>query len=332
MIAQIGVPAPYASTRHDVVQQRRREGKNYEDPLKELTDLSGCRIICYYPDDIEHIDQLIRSNFRVDRKNSVKKDEVGNPKEFGYRSRHIVVSFFAARLKLPESRHFKGMKCEIQVRTALQHAWAAIEHKLQYKSREDVPKPIQRKFYQMSAMLEVADDQFQAIRDNLGELRKTYKKVITEGRSPVPLNAESLDVYLCDSEKLKQLSKVLLERRVLVKYPPRKDAGLLGKLLRSLPLVRIDDIKTLDAFIEAKTPNQWGDSLERFWESWRSALADLNSHGVPAAQRQLKLNVTSLVRLLLIVGSDKAAGARISSSYPFGRNLQAAVTRVLDQQ
>lgn len=302
-----------------------RDEKSYENPLADMTDLSGCRVICYYPDDIERIDKVIQNEFKIDRRNSVKKDQVKNPKEFGYRSRHLIVKPSPARARLVEWRPYKDMKCEIQVRTALQHAWAAIEHKLQYKQRDDVPQPVQRKFYQMAAILEVADDQFLSIRDALVELRRDYEVGISKGEDAIPLDSESLDVFLTASKDLEALTAKLLASRVQVTYPPKEDPGLLGKLLRTLPLAHIADLRSLETLIQSKNPDEWTRLLDPIWTAWRTSLSGRNQKLASVSTRKLRLNITSLVRLLLILSVGKPVRKRITSSLPFGSNLQRAI-------
>lgn len=186
-----------------------REGKSYSDPTAEITDLSASRVICYYNRDIDLIDELVRKNFHVDEGNSERRDRKDNPKEFGYLSRHLVISLSDDRTKFDEYGRFRGMKAELQVRTALQHAWAAIEHKLQYKNQAEVPEPLQRKLFQISALLELADDEFEFLREKLGKLREEYKEEIESGDQQLPINVESIDVYLSTSITISEIKSKL---------------------------------------------------------------------------------------------------------------------------
>jgi ppGpp synthetase/RelA/SpoT-type nucleotidyltranferase len=91
-----------------------RDGKDYRDPLVDITDLVGCRIICYYPSDVDKIEHIVRNNFKVDEKNTPSASErVENPREFGYKSRHLIVLPSDARAALPEFRRFANLKAEV---------------------------------------------------------------------------------------------------------------------------------------------------------------------------------------------------------------------------
>jgi ppGpp synthetase/RelA/SpoT-type nucleotidyltranferase len=63
------------------------------------------------------------------------------------------------------------------VRTILQHAWAEIEHDIQYKSARALPPALRRRLAALAGLLEIADREFQAIRDEHDSDRGTPKRV-----------------------------------------------------------------------------------------------------------------------------------------------------------
>jgi len=75
-------------------------------------------------------------------------------------------------LKLSEYALFDKMKCEIQVRTILQHAWAEIEHDLVYKSPADIPFRVRRRFASLAGLLEIADREFESLRQDEMAVRR----------------------------------------------------------------------------------------------------------------------------------------------------------------
>src|SRR4051794_35963205 len=54
------------------VEKIRRKNEKYEDPLGEVTDLCGLRIVAYYLDDVDRIGELVEREFVVDLENSVR--------------------------------------------------------------------------------------------------------------------------------------------------------------------------------------------------------------------------------------------------------------------
>jgi putative GTP pyrophosphokinase len=149
---------------NSIANKLQRPERSYVD-LTDLTDLAGVRVTTYFLDHIEMISDLIENEFTVDWDNSSDKRTLMDPDRFGYVSLHYVVEFSPSRTDLLEYQRFLGLKAEIQIRSLLQHVWAEIEHDLGYKSNQSVPRPIRRRFARLAGMLELADDEFVAIRD-----------------------------------------------------------------------------------------------------------------------------------------------------------------------
>lgn len=145
--------------------------KKYLSPLKDITDLAGVRLVYLYKTDRPRIEKLIESEFEVIEK--VDKVEEQDEDKFGYGAVHFLVHLGR---KSSGARYddLKGLVCEIQVRTVLQDAWAIIAHHLSYKQESDIPKVLKRKLNSLSGLFETADDQFDQVRAE----RKQYKKTI----------------------------------------------------------------------------------------------------------------------------------------------------------
>ena len=56
------------------------------------------------------------------------------------------------RRRLAEWKPCAGLRAKIQVRPSLQFAWSAVNHKLNYKSPTEVPRKLQRRMFQLSAL------------------------------------------------------------------------------------------------------------------------------------------------------------------------------------
>lgn len=169
--------------------------KHYSDPFTDMEDWCGVRIICYYPSDVEKILEIIRKEFElISEENTAER--LG-PQEFGYRSVHLIVQLRPEWLHVPVHRGLKNVKAEIQVRTVLMHAWAEIQHKLAYKSQDQVPANFQRQFYRLSAKFEEADEQFDALRRDLQRYRRRIDvESKTKTMAETPLNLETFIAFL----------------------------------------------------------------------------------------------------------------------------------------
>lgn len=107
---------------------------------------------------------------------------------------------------LKEFKAFAGLKAEAQVRTLLQHTWAAIDWKFRYKEEREAPKPLRRRLFRISALLEAADNEFSQVKVELDSLRKQYSERLSSGELDIALNTESVATYLADSQTVKSIA------------------------------------------------------------------------------------------------------------------------------
>lgn len=110
---------------------RKIDGKqNYNDPLNEIQDQVGSRIVPYYLDDVQRIEQVVRRYFRhVESQDVVPESE----SEFGYFGKHLVLFVPNQLLDVPVSTETYPRFFELQIKTLFQHAWAEANHDLGYK-------------------------------------------------------------------------------------------------------------------------------------------------------------------------------------------------------
>ena len=131
---------------------------------------------------------------RTDKSDVLKEEE-----RFGYQSVHYIVSLTENRTTLTEYRRYKDLVAEIQVRTVLQHAWAEIEHDIQYKSIETIPAPYRRRFLALAGLFELADRELDSLQTEDEALQKSAQQSVQQGElDEVAITPESLKTYLDD--------------------------------------------------------------------------------------------------------------------------------------
>ena len=241
----------------------QRERKDYRNPLEEVTDLVGIRIIAYYKEDVDRIGEIIKREFDVDWENSIDKAQTLDPDRFGYLSVHYVISLSSHRKELTEWKAFANIKAEIQVRTILQHAWAEISHKLIYKTAEEVPKNLRRQLFRLSALLELADEDFSNLSKLIEEAKEHCSQELKKGKLDIGLDLTSLDVYLDSTKQHLKWMKIAEEVGYIsmedfIETPQLREILEHDKkrLLKILYLLGIKTVLELDEIL--KDANKWG--------------------------------------------------------------------------
>lgn len=100
------------------------------------------------------------------------------------------------RLGLSEYKVYKNLKCEVQVRTLLQHAWAEIEHDRNYKFAGVLPNEIKRRFYLVAGVLELMDCEFDKLSKDIDEYAKSMKKAVSKGDYNLGIDSKSVEQYM----------------------------------------------------------------------------------------------------------------------------------------
>lgn len=229
----------------------KRPGKNYTNPISEITDLCGIRIITYYTEDIYKIAELIEKEFDVDFENSVDKTKVESPDKFGYQSMHYIIKLNKNRSKLIEWKAFKNFQVELQIRTILQHSWSAIDHKIRYKSKGEIPPELKRKIFRLSALLELADEEFLSIKNQTIVFSENVEKSIDTGNLDLKFNVISLASYFANNEKINLIVNTALKLGFLNPKFEDDDAEyyFFNRLIDVLTTTKMKTIKDLDNFL-----------------------------------------------------------------------------------
>lgn len=170
--------------------------KGYATPGRQLSDLTGIRVIVFFESQIEPICTLLREIFDVIEDEVADHTRAAAPDRFGYRSMHLTCKLGGRRDNLLEYKDITNLQFEIQIRTVLQHAWAELAHDRAYKFGGSLPEDIQRRINLCSAMLEMMDREFVSIVDQIGIYNDKIKSQGKEEFRSVGIDSISLSIYL----------------------------------------------------------------------------------------------------------------------------------------
>ncbi len=184
-------PKSVASFAGKVIRKRSK----YRDPVNQLTDLCGARVIARTETEVRAFCDFIEDRFEIDWDNTVARGhfEMGwgtaedpgqlGAAEFGYRSVHYVVSVGPdSDLGVRVPKAIRGLKAEVQVRTTAEHAWADFGHDLSYKGAFRLPLKWQRQLSIIAAQLEDVDHAFAEIERGMRAYASSYGAYRDEGQ------------------------------------------------------------------------------------------------------------------------------------------------------
>ena len=104
--------------------------KKYSEPLRQIQDQLGARIVTFYVSDVDRIGKLVSRYFRpVESKDVVPDSEW----EFGYFGRHYILVVPSDVIEKSMDKSHVPQFFELQVKTLFQHAWSESNHDLGYK-------------------------------------------------------------------------------------------------------------------------------------------------------------------------------------------------------
>ena len=196
-------------------------GKDY-NIQDHITDLIGVRVICLYETDIPLVEAIIKEHLLILEITDKTILLLNDIRAFGYKGLHFDLKLNQIRRTLPEYERFSDMQFELQVRSIVQDAWSEVDHKLKYKKQ--IPDNLQRRIIRLSALFELADQEFVAIRDETEELEKAAIHVndkedtIKLQNAETPLNSFSF-------------LSILRRRHPNYNFEPAKIDGLVDEIM-----------------------------------------------------------------------------------------------------
>ncbi len=125
-----------------------------------IHDIAGIRVICNYVNDCYHVARLLTN--QDDIRLIEMKDYIKNPKESGYMSLHLVLEIPIFLSEGPKPIHV-----EVQIRTIAMDFWASLEHKLKYKTDNNVPLDIKQELQECAKSISEIDQKMQTIHNRL---------------------------------------------------------------------------------------------------------------------------------------------------------------------
>lgn len=169
--------------------------KGYEDPLNEVEDLVGVRVVCLFTADLPRLRAIVYEAFEVVSEDD--KVEGGPADSFGYMSVHYICRLHPNNAG-PRYRGLENIKFEVQCRTILMDAWANVSHYLAYKGEASIPEPLKKDFHALAGLFYVADKHFELFfKDSEGSQVSAAETVAAADRlEEVPINRDTLQALL----------------------------------------------------------------------------------------------------------------------------------------
>lgn len=137
----------------------------YLEPLDEIQDQVGARIVTFYLADVQRLESLVTKHFRAieDKPVAPERDS-----EFTYFGHHYILFFPSDVIDPSWDKKLIPRVFELQVKTLFQHAWSEAEHDLGYKPGKPLTKDQRRRFGFTSAQAWGADRIFNELFGELG--------------------------------------------------------------------------------------------------------------------------------------------------------------------
>lgn len=150
-------PAMVTSRAKDAIElYKKQRRKLYDNFWETCPDVLGVRVVVSVADDKVAAQQALEASDVLDAFNHEDQNEDADPDVLAYAGLHVHVR--ADDLLGVDGR---PMRCEVQIRTLAEHAWAETEHRYIYKKSDGIPKSMRRIFRRLLVLVELFDEELQ---------------------------------------------------------------------------------------------------------------------------------------------------------------------------
>lgn len=154
-----------------------REG--YADPLREVADKAGLRVIVPYLQDVPRVEEAVLAVCQI-----VQREQKLDALEYdrlGYLGVHLEVrakaEIFVSQPDFGiDQSELSDLSAEIQIHSKAQSAWAVVSHDLLYKPPVECPEGAKRAITRLVALVELFDGEVNRLR-NMIEHDPSYEEM-----------------------------------------------------------------------------------------------------------------------------------------------------------
>ncbi len=229
-------------TEESLVGKLDRKGSKYHT-MNDITDIFGARIITFYNEDVDRIASMAETLFEVDWANSIDKRKMHQFDSFGYNSLHYICKLPKQLYYDEQNPELNEIPFELQMRTALQHVWSAIQHDIGYKSDIEMPIEYHRNLSRLAGMLELADNEFSRIRTDISDYRRRIESLVKDGKlEEVLLDGDTFRTYV-NLQPFDKLNKQIAAITQAELHPSSPMPYL--PLLRNLGMTTLRDVENM---------------------------------------------------------------------------------------
>ncbi len=258
-----------------------RKGNKYQS-IYDITDIFGCRIITFYNEDVDRIASMAETLFEVDWSNSIDKRKMHQYDSFGYNSLHYICRLPKQLYYDEENPELNQIPFELQMRTALQHVWSAIQHDIGYKSDIETPLEYHRNLSRLAGILELADNEFSRIRTDISDYRRRMESLVKDGKlEEVLLDGDTFKTYI-NLQPFDKLNKQIAAITQAELHPASPMPYL--PLLRALKMNTLGDIERM--------------INENYEDAYQLALFQLGSTDIDILSSNIGLQNLCIVHIL----------------------------------
>jgi ppGpp synthetase/RelA/SpoT-type nucleotidyltranferase len=154
-----------------------RKQDKYKDPVNNMTDLCGARVLVQTLEQVKAVRLFIEANFKIGEQDD--KGLLLGADVFGYRDMHYIIRIIpekaaALGFKPDEVAAIGDKRAEVQVRTWVQHAWADTLHDRMYKTKLRYPAEFKRTGALLAAIMEDGDRAFDRLALDIDGMLANY--------------------------------------------------------------------------------------------------------------------------------------------------------------
>ncbi len=186
-----------------------RKQDKYKDPVNDMTDLCGARVIVQTLEQVKAVRQFIEANFKIEEKDD--KGLLLGADEFGYRDMHYIVRLIPEKAAVlgftpDDVKSIGDKRAELQVRTWVQHAWADTLHDRMYKTKLTYPAEFKRTGALLAAIMEDGDRAFNRLALDIDGMLANYSAYAEKPDVEREIEVQTLILASADEKKKPAIS------------------------------------------------------------------------------------------------------------------------------